>query len=84
MSIALESWLSSKEQGVAEPVHGYLVDILEQKNCPIVFLSEEYSSLKKTIGQFFCSKISTKYPCTGSATPCSFELNHDSKAIDIL
>ena len=47
MSIALESWLSSKEQGVAEPVHGYLVDILEQKNCPIVFLSEEYVSFDR-------------------------------------
>ncbi len=47
MSIALESWLSSKEQDVAEPVHGYLVDILEQKNCPIVFLSEEYVSFDR-------------------------------------
>ena len=62
-TLALESWLSSADKELAKPVHGYLVDILEQKNCPIVFLSEEYVSFDRyydLMSQFDPNKSNNK------------------------
>ena len=62
-TLALESWLSSADKELAEPVHGYLVDILEQKNGPSVFLREEYVSFDRyydLMSQFDPNKSNNK------------------------